>query len=298
MDAGELPRSADDIGLVTPFEIRRPGDLRPTPLVFASPHSGRHYPLDMGASPRLGGAALRSSEDALVDLLLEAAPDHGCNVLLARYARAYVDVNREPYELDANMFEDDLPDFARARTARVAAGLGSIARLVAEGREIYDRKLTFAEAHRRIEAVHQPYHGALRMLVDEARASCGTAILIDWHSMPGAAAGHSAHGRRQIDMVLGDRFGSTCSGALTDLVERQLTGMGYTVARNAPYAGGYTTEAYGRPIDGVHALQIEINRSLYLDETLLAPKPGFERLARDLEGVFAVLTALNPSTLH
>ena len=136
------------------------------------------------------------------------------------------------------------------------------------------------------------------MLVDEARTSCGTAILIDWHSMPGAAAGHSAHGRRQIDMVLGDRFGSTCSGALTDLVERQLTGMGYTVARNAPYAGGYTTEAYGRPIDGVHALQIEINRSLYLDETLLAPKPGFERLARDLEGVFAALTALNPSTLH
>ena len=298
MDAGELQLTADDIGLVTPFEIRRPGDLRATPLVFASPHSGRHYPKDMGASPRLGGAALRSSEDALVDLLLEAAPDHGCKVLLARYGRAYVDVNREPYELDAGMFEDDLPDFARARTARVAAGLGSIARLVAEGREIYDRKLTFAEASRRIESVHQPYHSALRSLVEESRAACGLAILIDWHSMPGAAAGHAPHGRRQIDMVLGDRFGSTCSGALTDLVERQLVAMGYAVARNAPYAGGYTTEAYGRPIDRVHALQIEINRSLYLDEVLLAPKSGFDRLARDLEQVFAALTALSPSSLH
>ncbi len=298
MDAGELPRSVGEIDLEPPYEIRRPGHAPPTPLVFASPHSGRHYPEDMGASARLGAAALRSSEDALVDLLLEGAPSHGCKVLLARYARAYVDVNREPYELDAGMFEDDLPDFARARTARVAAGLGSIARLVAEGREIYDRKLTFAEAIRRIEAVHQPYHRALRMLVQEAKTACGIAVLIDWHSMPGAAAGHASHGRRQIDMVLGDRFGSTCSAALTDLVERQLIGMGYAVARNAPYAGGYTTESYGRPIDGVHALQIEINRAIYLDEAALAPKPGFGRVAKDLEQVFAALTALTPNGLH
>ncbi len=296
MDAGDLPTDT----LEPAFELRpgeRPAGAPPSPLVFASPHSGRHYPSDMGASVRLNEKAIRSSEDALVDQLIEAAPRHGCAVLAARYARAYVDVNREPYELDAGMFEDDLPEFARARTARVAAGLGSIARLVAEGREIYDRKLTFAEAARRIEAVHKPYHRALQRLLDEAQSANGVAVLIDWHSMPGAA-GRAGGSRRQVDMVLGDRFGSTCSPMLTDSVERVLVAMGYVVARNAPYAGGYTTEAYGRPIEGVHALQIEISRTLYLDESTLRPKPGFGRLASDLERVFEILAALDPRSLR
>ncbi len=169
---------------------------------------------------------------------------------------------------------------------------------MAEGREIYDRKLTFAEASRRIEGIHLPYHHTLRRLVAEARAACGAAILIDWHSMPGAAAASGGPGRRQVDMVLGDRFGSTCSAALTDLVERQLAGMGYVVARNAPYAGGYTTEAYGRPGEGVHALQVEISRALYLDEATLAPRPGFHRLAQDLERVFEVLARVDPASLN
>ncbi len=301
MDAGELPSLSSHAALEPPFELRAPEHARGGPasaLVFASPHSGRHYPADMGASARLGAAAMRSSEDALVDLLIESAPTYGCAVLLARYARAYVDLNREPYELDQAMFEDDLPEFVRGRTARVAAGLGSIARLVAEGREIYDRKLTFAEASRRIEAVHKPYHGALRDLIAAAKSVYGAAILIDWHSMPGAAAaGRCGGARRQVDMVLGDRFGSTCSGVLTDLVEKQLVGMGYVVARNAPYAGGYTTESYGRPALGVHALQIEISRTLYVDERTLAPRPGFTRLAQDLERVFAALVALDLKAL-
>jgi N-formylglutamate amidohydrolase len=299
MDAGELPASTAPTALEPPFELKlgeRPSGAPISPLVFASPHSGRHYPPDMGASSRLGERAIRSSEDALVDQLIERAPRRGCTVLLATYARAYVDVNREPYELDAAMFEDEVPEFARARTARVAAGLGSIARLVAEGREIYDRKLTFAEATARIEAVHQPYHQTLRRLLDEARAANGAAILVDWHSMPGAA-GRGGSGRRHVDMVLGDRFGSTCSPVLTDTVERALVSMGYVVARNAPYAGGYTTEVYGRPVEGVHALQIEISRSLYLDEGSLSPKPGFERLAGDLERVFEALAALDLRTL-
>jgi N-formylglutamate amidohydrolase len=297
MDVGDLPAAET---LEPPFDLRRgerPPGASVSPLVFASPHSGRRYPVDMGASVRLGEKALRSSEDALVDQLIETAPRHGCTVLAARYARAYVDVNREPYELDAGMFEDDLPEFARARTARVAAGLGSIARLVSEGREIYDRKLTFAEAARRIEAVHKPYHQALGRLLDEAKGANGAAILVDWHSMPGAA-GRGGSGRRQVDMVLGDRFGSTCSPALTDAVERALVGMGYVVSRNAPYAGGYTTEAYGRPLEGVHALQIEISRTLYLDEATLRPKPGFERLAADLERVFEALAAIEPTSLR
>jgi N-formylglutamate amidohydrolase len=296
MDAGDFSLAAAELSPETPFEIWRPQG-KCGPVVFASPHSGRHYPADMGASARLGQSAMRSSEDALVDRLIAAAPGHGCAVLVARYARAYMDVNREPYELDPSMFEDALPDFAKARTARVAAGLGSIARLVAEGREIYDRKLTFAEASRRIEAVHLPYHRALRELVEEARAAHGGAILIDWHSMPGAAAGHGGNGRRQVHMVLGDRFGSTCSDSLTALVERELMAMGYVTARNAPYAGGYTTEAYGRPVERVHALQIEISRALYLDEETLEPGPGFGRLVGDLERVFARLAALRPSAL-
>ena len=300
MDAGDLPATPATRTLEPPFDLRRgerPAGAPVSPLVFASPHSGRHYPIDMGASARLGEQAIRSSEDALVDQLIEAAPQHGCAVLTARYARAYVDVNREPYELDAAMFEDDLPEFARARTARVAAGLGSIARLVAEGREIYDRKLTFAEAAGRIEAVHKPYHQALRRLLDDARSANGAAVLVDWHSMPGAA-GRAGAGRRQVDMVLGDRFGSTCSPVLTDTVERTLVGLGYVVSRNAPYAGGYTTEAYGRPIEGVHALQIEISRTLYLDEGAIRPKPAFARLASDLERVFEALAALDPRSLR
>ena len=300
MDAGGFPPAAAELNPQPPFEIWRP-DGAASALVFASPHSGRHYPTDMGASARLGAAAMRSSEDALVDQLIAAAPPHGATVIVARYARAYVDVNREPYELDPAMFEDELPEFARARTARVAAGLGSIARLVSEGREIYDRKLTFAEASRRIEAVHQPYHRALRGLVEQAKSRHDGAILVDWHSMPGAAAGQgagAASGRRQVDMVLGDRFGSTCSEDLTALVERELGAMGYVTARNAPYAGGYTTEAYGRPVEGVHALQIEISRALYLDEARLAPGGGFGRLARDLERVFLRLAAIKPSSLR
>jgi N-formylglutamate amidohydrolase len=279
------------------FEVLRPPASAPrTPLVFASPHSGRLYPADMRAAAGLSPQAVRRSEDALVDRLLQAAPPHGCVVIAARYARAYIDVNREPYELDAAMFSDELPDYARARTARVAAGLGSIARIVAEGQEIYDRKLTFAEARARVERVHRPYHVALSALLDEARAEHGLAVLVDWHSMPAAAtAGPGpAHGAQ---MVLGDRFGAACSPALTEAVERALAAMGYRTARNAPYAGGHTTEHYGRPDGRVHALQIEISRGLYLDEARMQPAAGYARLAHDLERLFDTLARIDFATL-
>jgi N-formylglutamate amidohydrolase len=284
---------------VAPFVAHRGGAVVRSPLVFASPHSGRHYPSDMMAASRLDASAIRLSEDAYVDDLILGAVDHGARVITAAYARAYIDVNREPYELDASMFEDELPDFARGRSARVAAGLGSIARIVAEGHEIYARKLTFAEARRRIELVHRPYHDALSALLAQARAAFGLAVLVDWHSMPSAAAriyGQSGDGVRRgisgagsCDLVLGDRFGTACAPAITTLVERELEAMGYRVARNAPYAGGYTTEFYGKPSARTHALQIEINRGLYLDEASLEPRDGFARLKRDLERVFAAL---------
>jgi len=264
------------------------------PLIFASPHSGRLYPLDMMAASALDAAAIRRSEDAFVDELIGGGAVHGATVIAAAYARAYIDVNREPYELDPTMFEDELPDFARGRSARVAAGLGSIARIVAEGQEIYSRKLTFAEAKLRIEAVHQPYHDALERLIAASKTRFGLAVLVDWHSMPALAArtlGQSGDSRAAgtCDLVLGDRFGAACAPRITALVEREFEAMGYRVARNAPYAGGFTTEYYGKPADGVHALQIEINRGLYLDEATLEPRPGFKTLKADLERVFATL---------
>jgi len=278
------------------FEIRRPE--RPiAPLVFASPHSGRHYPAEMLAAAALDEAAIRRSEDAFVDVIASAGPRYGAPLIEACYARAYIDVNREPYELDASMFEDELPAYAQARTARVAAGLGAIARVVAEGQEIYRRKLTFAEARRRIETVHRPYHAALQALIDEAKARFGYAILIDWHSMPSAAAAAASRGRRGADFVLGDRFGAACSASLAGAVERELEAMGYAVARNTPYAGGHTTEFYGRPVEGVHALQIEINRALYLNERTLRRHGGFDRLIRDVERLVQALAAADWSKL-
>jgi N-formylglutamate amidohydrolase len=275
---------AHDAALAPAFTLRLP-EGPPEALVFASPHSGRDYPAELMAAAALDAAAIRRSEDAFVDEMIACGPALGAATIAARYARAFIDVNREAYELDPAMFEDELPDFARGRTARVAAGLGSIARVVGEGQEIYRRKLTFAEARRRIEGAHRPYHRALAGLVEQARARHGRAVLIDWHSMPSAASslGPADRARGGCDVVLGDRFGSACAPELTRLVERELESMGYGVARNAPYAGGYTTEFYGRPAEGVHALQIEINRAAYLDEPALTPTAGFERLKRDIE---------------
>jgi N-formylglutamate amidohydrolase len=269
------------------FDLVRPVRLM-TPLVFASPHSGRFYPPQMMAASALDSEAIRRSEDAYVDVLVESAAEFGAPLIAARYARAYIDVNREPYELDPAMFEDELPAFASSRTARVAAGLGSIARVVAEGQEIYRGKLTFGDARQRIEQVHRPYHRALAALVEEARREHGLAILIDWHSMPSAAAG-SRPGAP--DFVLGDRFGAACNRLVTTVLERHLQAAGYTVARNAPYAGGHTTEFYGRPSRGVHAIQVEINRALYLDERRMEPHAGLDALQRHLRTCFAGLAA-------
>ncbi len=276
-----------------PFDIRLPPQgAASTPLVFASPHSGRVYPADMMAASALDAAAIRGSEDAFVDDLIAGTPAHGAAVLQAKIARAYIDLNREPYELDQAMFEDELPDFAQGRTARVAAGLGAIARIVSEGREIYARKLTFEEAQGRIGTVHRPYHDALDRLLAAARNAHGLAVLVDWHSMPSAAARH-ARPVRGCDMVLGDRFGAACSPLLTRLVEKELEAMGYRTVRNAPYAGGYTTEHYGRPAKRTHALQIEINRALYLDEAAMQPTDGLRKLARDIERLTQALAAMD-----
>lgn len=270
-------------------EVRRSAALT-TPLVFASPHAGRIYPEDMMQASGLDGRDIRRSEDALVDGLVERAPEHGAALVICHVARAYVDVNRDPWEMDPSMFADALPAAAKSSTARVAAGLGAVPRVVGEGREIYRRKLRFAEADARIQQVHRPYHMALAELIDEAHRTFGRAILIDWHSMPSAAGQAEARkGRPKPDMVLGDRHGASCGPELTRLVKRELEAAGYVVSLNRPYAGGWTTQLHGRPEAGFHALQIEIDRGLYLDERTLEPRPGFAHLRAHLEALFAVL---------
>ena len=278
----------DDEADTTPFVITSPHPgVTPAPLIFATPHSGRIYPTSLMSATRLDAETIRRSEDAYVDSLIAGGPAHGATVIAARMARAWFDVNRAPWELDASMFEDELPAYARGRTAKVAAGLGSIARIVGDGQEIYLRKLTFAEALARVESVHQPYHAALAELLTTTHRRHGAVVLIDWHSMPSAAVGAGC------DMVLGDRFGGACGPAAPRLAESVLRQRGYSVSRNAPYAGGYTTEHYGRPQRGVHALQIEINRALYMDERTLELTPGFAQLKADLETLFAALAAEN-----
>lgn len=288
------PPSVFDILAVAPEAPR-------APLIYASPHSGGHYPDRMLEALRLEPALLRGSEDSHVDQLIAPSPSGGAAVIHARVARAFVDLNREPWELDPAMFEDELPDFARARTARVAAGLGAIAR-VAGGREIYRRKLRFAEAKERIETVHQPYHDALTRLLAQARAAHGVVLLVDWHSMPSAAAkapgGRDGRRKGDIDIVLGDRFGAACAPAITALVERTFIELGYRCVRNAPYAGGYTTEHYGRPIRRTHALQIEMNRALYMDEATRVAHDGFHRLSRDIATVTARLAGFDWAALR
>ncbi len=269
--------------LAVPFEILEPPSLS-TPLVLSSPHSGCVYPADFLALSRLNPQALRRSEDAYVDELFAPAAALGAPLLRAHFPRAFLDANREPYELDPRMFDGKLPSFANTRSLRVAGGLGTIARVVGESQDIYASRLPVEEALRRIEGLYKPYHHALRGLMRRAARTFGMALLLDCHSMPSWTGGTSAQ-RVEADMILGDRYGSSCNGRIVDLVESELRRLGYHVLRNKPYAGGFITEHYGSPGAGFHALQIEINRALYMDEQTLEKKPAFAQLASDLRQV-------------
>ena len=259
-------------------------------MVFNSPHSGRFYPPCFIESSRLAPDRLRKSEDAYVEELFACVPDYGAPLLAARFPRAYLDLNREPYELDPELFEDPLPAFANTRSLRVLGGLGTIARVVGEAEEIYRKRLTVAEAMARIERLYWPYHAELRALIDRAENRFGCAVLIDCHSMPSAmgASAPPADGTR-AHFVLGDRFGASCASELTRFVEMMLTNQGYEVALNRPYAGGYITEHYGHPARGIHALQLEVNRALFTDEATLTLTDGFSALQRHMMQLIAGL---------
>jgi N-formylglutamate amidohydrolase len=275
-----------------PFEVARPAELT-APLIFNSPHSGRVYPRTFLAASKLDAMTLRRSEDAYVEELFDFAPSLGAPLLYAHFPRAYLDVNREPYELDPALIRDGLPHYANTQSVRVVGGLGTIARIVSESDEIYREPLSLLAALERINLLYTPYHATLQDLIASAKLAFGLAVLIDCHSMPSHPMSDSGAGRP--DFVLGDRYGTSCGGELTRAAAEQLKARGYAVALNKPYAGGYITEHYGRPHAAQHVLQVEINRALYMDEARFERSKSFEHLKHDLELMVRAAMASIPS---
>ncbi|MGQ0672305.1 MAG: N-formylglutamate amidohydrolase [Hyphomicrobium sp.] len=288
-------RASIDAELSPPYLVLAPAELT-SPFVFCSPHSGRIYPQRFLEQSRLDPLTLRKSEDSLVDELFASVASLGAPLIAARFPRAYLDVNREPYELDPELFDEPLPDFANSQSVRVVGGLGTIARIVADGEEIYAAPLSLPAALERIERLYRPFHEALGGLIETTRQRFGYAILIDCHSMPSASMAATSGPRP--DFVLGDRFGAACDARVTRLMRDCIGGLGYDVQMNRPYAGGFITEHYGRPRRGVHALQIEINRGLYLDESQIRPTDGFHRLQGAIRRLASHMFAVAPGLLE
>ena len=261
-----------------PFEIVEPAEWR-APIIFNSPHSGSAYPGEFLGASRIDLPTLRRSEDSFMDELIVGLVERGFPVARVNFPRCYVDVNREPYELDPRMFSGRLPSFANTRSMRVAGGLGTIPRVVGDGQEIYRDRLGVEEALQRIETLYKPYHRALRRLINRVHQTFGTVVVVDCHSMP--SIGVSRDEPRRPDIVIGDRYGTSCAPVLPDRVEETMSRLGYSVGRNKPYAGGFITEHYGNPASGLHAVQLELNRAIYMDERRREKGPRFAQVAAD-----------------
>lgn len=276
------------------FDIYRPETLG-TSVVFASPHSGCDYPDDLMRRTRLDEMQIRSSEDAFIDRLFASVPELGAPLLCARMPRAYVDLNRAADELDPAVIEGVR---RRGHNPRVASGLGVIPRVVAGGRPIYQGKLPLPEAEARLERVWHPYHTALRGLLAESHRAFGEAILVDCHSMPHEALDSvRRNSPRRPDVVIGDRFGASAEGQLVDRIEEAFSRAGLSVIRNAPFAGAYVTQHYGRPARRQHAVQVEIDRSLYMDEARIEPRADFGDFAALIRGVVGEIAAIGRTGL-
>jgi N-formylglutamate amidohydrolase len=281
-----------------PIEVVAPAQQQ-VALVCASPHSGSDYPSVFLAQSRLDPLTLRRSEDSFVDEIFGGAVELGAPLLKARFPRAYLDPNREPFELDPTMFAEPLPAYVNTRSPRVQVGLGTIARVVATGEEIYARKLRFADAVLRVERLYRPYHQALRQLLAATSEHFAGYVLVDCHSMPSTAGpGEREFRRSGVDIVLGDCHGTSCHPAIMETAQRILTAKGYRVVRNAPYAGGFTTSHYGAPQGGRHAIQVEINRALYMNERSIDRKPFLHQLTQDMSDLMAALAVLQPRQLQ
>ena len=293
-------RSAiDSDGTLAPVEVIEPA-LQTTPVIFASPHSGRRYPQSFLEMSVLDLMTLRRSEDSYVDLLIDQAPGLGAPLIKAMFPRAYVDVNRSARELDPLVFSGRLPEDSETRSNRVLAGFGVIPRLAADSLEIYPHKIPVADGLKRLEQFYRPYHEALEQLVEKTLARFGCAIIIDCHSMPSQSVWPGGQNRRgpDADFVLGDRYGASCAAGLVSLTQGLLTEAGYAVTRNAPYAGGFVTQTWGRPHENIHALQIEINRKLYLDEKRITRTAGFEPLRLILRNILGEITRIDATALQ
>jgi len=302
-ETGSMPDIAgladDEAGLFErPILVARPATQK-TPFVFSSPHSGRCYPEAFIQGSNLDPVTLRRSEDCFVEELFGGVVPLGAPLLQARFPRAYLDANREPYELDPTMFTEPLPPHVNTRSLRVAGGLGTIARVVADSAEIYRERLAYAVAERRIRHLYMPFHEALRALLEQTLKSFGCTVLIDCHSMPSVGGpADDDNGSDRPDIVLGDRYGTSCAAVVTAEAERALTRLGYSVARNNPYAGGFNTEHYGKPAQGLHTLQIEINRALYMDELRLERSENFMQVRDDMAAFAAEMTKCDWSALE
>jgi N-formylglutamate amidohydrolase len=283
---GQFPFDPDSVvaEIERPFTLHQPA-LQVVPVVVDVPHAGRRYPRGFVERVRLPLRSLRRSEDAYVDRLFGHCVALGAPLLVAEFPRAFLDVNREPYELDPRMFDGRLPAFANTRSMRVAGGLGTIPRIVGDAHEIYFGRIPVEEALIRIDGLYRPYHAGLRSLVQRTHDAFGTCILVDAHSMP--SSGLDRDGPAKADIILGDRFGTSAAGYVIDIAEEAFRRLGLSVTRNRPYAGGFITEHYGAPASGVHALQIEVNRALYMNETTLEPHPGFGGLEQAISAAMA-----------
>ncbi|MGH6776668.1 MAG: N-formylglutamate amidohydrolase [Bradyrhizobium sp.] len=280
--------------LSPPFEIVEPAEWR-APIIFNSPHSGAAYPDAFLSASRIDLPTLRRSEDSFMDELVAGLSACGFATVRVNFPRCYVDVNREPYELDPRMFSGRLPSFANTRSMRVAGGLGTIPRVVGDGQEIYRARLSVDDALSRIETLYKPYHRALRRLVAKVHHAFGAAVVVDCHSMP--SVGVSRDEPRRPDMVIGDRYGTSCGSLLADTVEDTMSRLGYSVGRNKPYAGGFITEHYGNPASGLHVIQLELNRAVYMDERRREKGPRFAQVASDFSVLAEMLAALPPGDL-
>ncbi|WP_085904057.1 N-formylglutamate amidohydrolase [Kiloniella majae] len=269
------------------------------PVVLSSPHSGNNYPESFIKGSKLDSHNLRRSEDSFVDELFQNAPKLGAPLLCALFPRAFVDANREPFELDPHMFEDELPSYVNTNSPRVAVGLGTIARNVTSETQIYKDKLTFAEAKDRIERFYWPYHQVLRQLVDTTKRKFGYCIMIDCHSMPKLTTQANGISSRSssVHFVLGDRFGKACSRAVTKTVEDILEQSSYRVLNNNPYPGGFITQHYGEPALGINCLQIEISRTLYMDEDKIERRPDFDDIASLMDDIILAVGSIEATAL-
>jgi N-formylglutamate amidohydrolase len=265
--------------------VRYAPTMKSCPLVVDSPHSGRAYPEDFGHAAPL--ALLRRAEDAFVDDLFEGAPLHGAGFLKALFPRSYIDPNRHEGEIDEGMLDDVWPHRIE-ESARAEMGLGLIRRLIRGNVPVYDRRLPVAEVEARIARYHRPYHDELEAMLAETHGRFGAVWHINAHSM-------KALGRKQgrsiarDDFVLGDLEGESCDPDFTAFFAETLRGFGYTVRLNHPFKGAALVQRFGRPQDGRHSLQIEVNRGLYMDEERMEKNASFDALRRDIDRMLAAI---------